>query len=636
MDSNYIVPGGDSTVIGNIDYGQPPSTNTNWDALIGQIEYAPKPYEPGGPWTEGSENEYLDWWNDPYNWWNSEWGAYPGDIDPIETYEPAPPGGMTGIIGSELDTPQTEPDPMAPATAPMYPPNHGIIQPGTGGGILGSGVELNLGGLIPIGAVASSMASIIGSMSGGTGMGPQPSQPSQEQNPTLNLPPPIMGPQPSQPSGEQNPTLGLPVPISGPQQNNPPPSDNPTLNLPVPLPYPNQPPTAIGNMDTVINQPRDNEPTQVPVVPIGGGGQTPPGGTTPNDAPPTTNIPVIIPPVGGGGQTPPPTSPPPVANNLNFNLQVPQSSPIAIADPTARNLLNEGGVSNTALSQVAPGALGNYSANSGLPGQSDIANFMSLLGQMGFYNNNLTGQASQQTAASNSALRQGNLQDVSNMAPQALAMRMQANPELYSMLGQYGASASQMLQQDMGRQGGQLTPGEVRNSQQAAREAYASRGRLNDNTAIAGEVLSRDAMVRQREQQNRGYLQQSMQNAYGAIGAQSANAFDPFGAILGAQYGMQTSNMGNNNALYQQGVGFSSGQNSNQYVQQLTNPLGAYPSDVYGSNFNMENARRIAESNNAAAAQGARTAGNYALAGAALGNANELVSAGKSIWDLFK
>jgi hypothetical protein len=126
-----------------------------------------------------------------------------------------------------------------------------------------------------------------------------------------------------------------------------------------------------------------------------------------------------------------------------------------------------------------------------------------------------------------------------------------------------------------------------------------------DQSTIAAEVLNRDALMRAREAQARTNVQQSMQNVYGGIGAAQAASFNPFATLLGQQYGMQTANIGSNQALFGQGTGFTSGQFSNPFVQGLLNPYSAYAQDVYGSNFNAANARAIAEANANAAAQGA-------------------------------
>ena len=572
----YITPGGNSSVIGNIDYNRDQIVNSGSmrpESLADLIRQEPVYYQPGGAWTEGSEFEDWSWWNNP----NLEWEENPDNFGPISTFPGASPGGLTGIIGSELDTLRPQPAPVSP-TAPTgsgYDP--GALSQPVRGGILGSGVELNLGGLIPLGATASSIASIIGNRSGGTGMGPQPSSPSQQQNPTIGLPVPIMGPQSNTPPPEENRELGLPIPIMGPQPNTPPGEENRELGLPVlgGLSNPSAPsgstsvsdnpqtniPIGLGNLNTLIN--RDREREQVDEA---------------------------------SGDT------------ISFSLNPAMATPITVQNPNLdRNLLQEGLISAPAMRQIAGSTLGSYGQLSGQPGQADISNFRGLIGSMAGYNPELTGIANQQTIESQRALRDANIADVQRLQQQAMEAQRLANPELYSALGSYQGAAQGMLATDLERLqgGGRLNAEEIRFAQQAAREAGAARGREMDQSTVSAEVLNRDALMRAREAQSRANVQQSMQNVYGGIGAAQAATFNPFETLLGQQYGMQTSNVGLNQALFGQGTGFSSGGLSNQFVQSQINPYSPYAQDVYEGNFNAANARAISQAMANAAAQGA-------------------------------
>jgi hypothetical protein len=243
----------------------------------------------------------------------------------------------------------------------------------------------------------------------------------------------------------------------------------------------------------------------------------------------------------------------------------------------------------------------------GQPGQYDVAAFQNLLGSLAGYTPQLTQIATEQTIQGQRALREANIADVQRLSQASMEAQRAANPELYSTLGSYLPAAQGMLASDLARLqgGGRLTAEEVRSAQQAAREAGLARGREMDQSTIAAEVLNRDALMRAREAQSRANVQQSMQNVYGGIGAAQAATFNPFATLLGQQYGMQTANVGMNQALFGQGAGFTSGQFSNPFVQGLVNPYSAYAQDVYASNFNAANARAIAEANAAAAAQGA-------------------------------
>jgi hypothetical protein len=237
-----------------------------------------------------------------------------------------------------------------------------------------------------------------------------------------------------------------------------------------------------------------------------------------------------------------------------------------------------------------------------------------------------------------------------------------------------GGDLQQMAREQLAL-GSSLSDQQKRDATQAAREAWSARGLINSPGAVAEEVLNKDrygqALLAQRQAfasnvNQLGMGQQGVNNSYtlGVLGAnqnqgnlglqaqmanqsaglqaqnlnqglgynlaslfntqgqqgftnalqnaylQSSNAFNPFATITSAN----TQNQGTNNALFNQGAGFSSGQLGNQYVQNMVNPFAAYPSDVYGSNFNAENARYIAAGNNAAAMAGAQDAASGQIA----------------------
>jgi hypothetical protein len=369
----------------------------------------------------------------------------------------------------------------------------------------------------------------------------------------------------------------------------------------IPFPGTSQPPSGEGT-----------KPADIIVPPIIPG--APPGSPNENTTPTTIYKPLgpvmPTPPAGGGssggGGTNPPTNTPPATPNIPINVM-------------NRNYLQEGQLGVDAMRQLMPQLLGQYAQFSGQPGQADAANFYNqLIGQNGAntWNPELTRLANEQTMASNTALRFANVGDVEALSGRAQAAQRAANPELYGMLGAYSGGAQQQLANDyaaVGR-GGQLTADEIRMAQQSAREAAGAQGRLRGSGTQAAEVLNRFQYQQQRDQQNRANLGQSQQAALGGMNASAQAAFNPFSTLLGQ--GMNTQNVGTNQTLFNQGTGFSSGALSNQYTQQLTNPFNPYAADVYGSNFNAENARAIANSNNSAA----RAAAEQALLGQALGS----------------
>jgi hypothetical protein len=359
----------------------------------------------------------------------------------------------------------------------------------------------------------------------------------------------------------------------------------------IPFPGTSQPPSGEGT-----------KPADIIVPPIIPG--APPGSPNENTTPTTIYKPLgpvmPTPPAGGGGGsgggTNPPTNTPPTTPNIPM-------------DPSKRNYLGEGQLGVDAMRELMPQLLDQYDLWSGRPGKADRTNFYnSLQGEYGMssWNPELTKQANLQTQKSNTALRTSNLEDIELLGKRAFNAQRAANPELYGMLGAYSGGAQQQLANDyaaVGR-GGQLTADEIRMAQQSAREAAGAQGRLRGSGTQAAEVLNRFQYQQQRDQQNRANLGQSQQAALGGMNASAQAAFNPFSTLLGQ--GMNTQNVGTNQTLFNQGTGFSSGALSNQYTQQLTNPFNPYAADVYGSNFNAENAMKIANSNNSAYSDAAR------------------------------
>lgn len=125
------------------------------------------------------------------------------------------------------------------------------------------------------------------------------------------------------------------------------------------------------------------------------------------------------------------------------------------------------------------------------------------------------------------------------------------------------------------RQAGMLSPEDVRQSQQAAREAYGARGQVMAPGAIGAEILNREAVRQQREEQARAALQQSYGNILNTANIQTGNLFSPIASLMSSTF----------------------------------NPLGAYPADVYGTNVNAQLARDIAQKNYEAAIRSAELSG---------------------------
>jgi hypothetical protein len=266
---------------------------------------------------------------------------------------------------------------------------------------------------------------------------------------------------------------------------------------------------------------------------------------------------------------------------------------------------------------------------------ADIAAFDKVSGTMRDTNATNTAAASAQTIAANTALRDANLADVNRLGGAALLNRQTLNSQLYGNINQYSKEASSALGRDMDAlrlaEAKQLSPEDIRNSQQAAREAWSARGLVNSRGAVGAEILKRDSLGRQREAEARAKVQQSYGNLERATIMEQANAFDPQLAILGGQYGMQTQNYGTNAALYGQAANQMAG--SQNYVQKVFNPMGEYPNNIEDFNANATTAASISKANNEASVEAARQAGLYGLTAAAIKNAGAIWDGFKWVWD---
>ena len=142
------------------------------------------------------------------------------------------------------------------------------------------------------------------------------------------------------------------------------------------------------------------------------------------------------------------------------------------------------------------------------------------------------------------------------------------------LIDQYQRDLTRLQQ----RQAGMLSPEDVRQSQQAAREAYGARGQTMGRGAIGAEILNREAVRQAREDQARAAMQQSYGNILNTANIQTGNLFSPIASLMSGTF----------------------------------NPLGAYPADVYGSNVNAQLAREIAQKNYEAAIKSAELSGSAA------------------------
>lgn len=128
------------------------------------------------------------------------------------------------------------------------------------------------------------------------------------------------------------------------------------------------------------------------------------------------------------------------------------------------------------------------------------------------------------------------------------------------------------------RQAGVLSSEDVRQSQQAAREAYGARGQVMGRGAVGAEILGRENIRQQREDQARAGLQASYGNVLNMANLQTGNIFSPIANLM-----------------------------SNTF-----NPLSPYAADVYGTNVNAQLAKEIAQKNYEAAVRSAELQGSAA------------------------
>jgi hypothetical protein len=186
-------------------------------------------------------------------------------------------------------------------------------------------------------------------------------------------------------------------------------------------------------------------------------------------------------------------------------------------------------------------------------------------------------------------------------------------PEIQSMYGdlynqfmpqgikQSEAGIIDQYQRDLARlqqrQAGMLSPEDVRQSQQAAREAYGARGQTMGRGAIGAEILNREAVRQAREDQARAAMQQSYGNILNMSNLQTGNIFSPIANLMSGTF----------------------------------NPLGAYPADVYGTNVNAQLARDIAQKNYEAAIRSAELQGSAAKSASTTSLFGDLLKTGATV-----
>lgn len=181
-------------------------------------------------------------------------------------------------------------------------------------------------------------------------------------------------------------------------------------------------------------------------------------------------------------------------------------------------------------------------------------------------------------AANDAAQRESDVSALELYGGRVSEALRRANPNQAALLDELNSQALSDL-----RLGSSLSGEDAREATQAARAAYASRGRLSGNAAVSAEVLNRYGLGRQREAERRNF-------ASGVVGMNATTMTDPAMAILGRP------------SMSAGAAGPMAGALGGMTRQSATqfDPFNAYASDLYNTNYNAANARSISGANNAA------------------------------------
>jgi len=218
--------------------------------------------------------------------------------------------------------------------------------------------------------------------------------------------------------------------------------------------------------------------------------------------------------------------------------------------------------------------------------------------------------------------RAGDINDVLQLGPASYAAFLQANPDLAYGIGQLRSRMTDTpilralnSQAQAGLDsGGQLSPQEVRALNQQTRAGFSARGNVMGNQSLGAELLSRDAAVRQRQQQAQQLASSvqglnQAQNDFVGRGTQifGSTLSDPFMAVLGRSSGAAGS-----------GAGAGAGTTPIGANTRLFDPLNPYAEDLYNTNYNAQAAANIANSNQSSAQTNALIGAGGTLLGALL------------------
>jgi hypothetical protein len=261
--------------------------------------------------------------------------------------------------------------------------------------------------------------------------------------------------------------------------------------------------------------------------------------------------------------------------------------------PADRKAYEEGHAQLYAQQRLAPEEYALYSEY--LPKYGAVA------GQtMANLQDQLGGATDRATRASTLAQRQGDLADVQNMGPEAIAAFKAANPELAALLEESNRQAMEGL-----KAGSSLTGSEAREVQQYVRGGQSARGLGMGPSDVYQEAMSLGSAGAARQAQRRAYASEVM-------GQQMNVANVPFMQLLGRNVVAPQ--------IAAQGAGQAM-QGADARVQ--TDPYTSYFQDLNNTNFNAGYANRFQ-------AQNLNAARNAALIGAGAQIAGSVMGAGGS------
>jgi hypothetical protein len=258
--------------------------------------------------------------------------------------------------------------------------------------------------------------------------------------------------------------------------------------------------------------------------------------------------------------------------------------------PLDRKAYEEGHAALYAKQQLAPDEFKLYSEYFPKYGQVAGETMANLQRAMGSTMDDVS-------RASTTSQREGDVQDVENLGPRAIAAFKQANPELAGLLTEMNSQALEGL-----KQGGSLDPSQVRDVQQYVRQGQSARGMGLGPADDFAEVLGLSQY---------GAQQQAMRRAYaGEVMGQDYNMANvPFMSVLGRPVTSTPLAAQTAGGTYQ-GIG-----------QGQFDPFSSYFGDLNNTNYNAKWGDRFQVQNMNAARNAGMVNAGASIASSVMGSA---------------